>query len=124
MCACFESSHHTVSQREVKDVKSLSKALKANLKAGPKIPDSVKLEAKESITIDGRPVRVGMGWTMSKGKADFDLKCLMLNDSGSIVDNVDFNKLESSDGAAVHSGACALVLLRSAQLVLRRACVA
>ncbi|KNC56285.1 stress protein [Thecamonas trahens ATCC 50062] len=100
----FGAAGEPIVEREVKDSKTLAKALKDKMKAKAKAPDAIALAVKDSVTVDPRAVKVAMGWQTKGKKADFDLKALLLSGDGFIVEEVDFSNMVSSDGKVTHSG--------------------
>ena len=100
----FGAAGEPIVEREVKDEKTLAKALKDKMRNKAKGPESVALGVHDSITTDPRAVKVACGWQAKSKKADLDLKALLLGPSGFIVEEVDYSHLTSGDSNVSHSG--------------------
>lgn len=56
--------------------------------------------------VRGRParVRMGLGWTSTRGRVDLDASALLYSADGRLVDQVWYGQLASKDGSVQHTG--------------------
>lgn len=54
----------------------------------------------------GKParVRMGLGWTSTRGRVDLDASVLLYSADGTLVDQVWYGQLASTDGSVAHTG--------------------
>ncbi|MCW6005114.1 TerD family protein [Micromonospora sp. CPCC 205371] len=56
--------------------------------------------------VRGRPaqIRMGLGWTSTRGRVDLDASALLYSADGRLLDQVWYGQLASKDGSVRHSG--------------------